>query len=244
MRLLALFRRLGPVDARNIRRDALLMWTPVLPFVVALLYRLGVPAVGGVLMDRLAFDLTPYHPLLMSAFVLTTASVVGMVVGFLLIDERDERTLTALLVSPVALGPYLAYRLTVPVALGFVMTLAAYPLTGLTPLSFVDLLAVAGLATLTAPVVALVLAAFSPNKVAAFAIVKLLNAVQILPVAAYFVDPPLQLAAGLVPTYWPFKVLWLAADGAPYAAYWLTGVVLHVAWIGWLLVRFNRVVRR
>ena len=38
-----LIRSLGPVDLRNIRRDPLLAWVGLLPFALALVYRLFVP---------------------------------------------------------------------------------------------------------------------------------------------------------------------------------------------------------
>lgn len=41
--------------------------------------------------------------------------VFGVVTGFLLLDERDDRTLTALQVTPLPLRAYIFYRVTVPI---------------------------------------------------------------------------------------------------------------------------------
>jgi hypothetical protein len=56
-----------------------------------------------------------------------------------------------------------------------------YPVTGPTPLALSSLLAIAIVAGLSAPILALVLAIAAPNKVAGFAVVKVMNAVNLLP---------------------------------------------------------------
>ena len=49
---------------------------------------------------------------------------------------------------------------------------------------------------LSAPLFALVLAAAAPNKVAGLAVVKILNAINLLPIAAAFLPIPLQVRGG------------------------------------------------
>ena len=154
----------------------------------------------------MGFDLTPYHPLVMGGYLMTAPGMVGMVIGFLFLDERDARTLTALRTTPFSMRQYLAYRVALPLLLGTASTLIGYPLTGLTPLALSSLLPIAIVAGFWAPTLALVLAIAAPNKVAGFAVVKV-NSVNLLPVVAYFVPRPLQFVAGILPP--------VLADAAP-----------------------------
>lgn len=239
MNLLKIYRSVGPVDLKNVRRDDLLAWVMAAPLVIALLLRFGVPPLAAWLQAGWAFDLRPYYGLLMSFFVLMAPSMVGMVIGFLLLDERDDRTLTALSVTPMPLGGYLLYRITLPLMLGFVITLAGYPLAGLAPLPIGHLVFIALVAALNGPVTALFLAAFAENKVSGFALVKVLNTINMLPVAAYFVDMPWQIAAGVVPAYWPMKMLWQAVGGQRYLLYGIAGAAVSTAVVGLLLRRFT-----
>jgi fluoroquinolone transport system permease protein len=162
----------------------------------------------------------------MSGYVMTAPGMVGMVIGFLVLDERDARTLTALRTTPLSLRQYLAYRVALPLLLGTASTLIGYPLTGMTPLALSSLLPIAIVAGLSAPILALVLAIAAPNKVAGFAVVKVMNAVNLLPVVAYFVSRPLQFAAGVSPAYWPMRALWSAAAGESYGAHLVIGTVI------------------
>jgi fluoroquinolone transport system permease protein len=239
MKILSVLRFAGPVDLRNVRRDDFLLWVGIGPFLLALLFRFGVPPLAGLLDRELGFDLAPYHGLLMSFFVLMAPSMIGWVTGFLLLDERDGGVLTALLVTPMPFAAYLLYRIGAPLLLGFVMTVAVYPLAGLAPLPLPDLIAISLVASLTGPAMALFLAAFAENKVAGFALVKVLNTLTMIPIAAWFLRSPWQLAAGLVPTYWPMKMVWLAMEGRGFLLHGLAGLAVYGVAMALLLKHFQ-----
>ena len=224
----AMFRALIYADSRVLWRDPLLGWILALPIGLALLLRPLIPRVQEGLLSGVGFDLTPYHPLVMGGYLMTAPGMVGMVIGFLFLDERDARTLTALRTTPLSMRQYLAYRVALPLLLGTASTLTGYPLTVLTPLALSALLPIAIVAGLSAPILALVLAIAAPNKVAGFAVVKVMNAVSLLPVVAYFAPRPLQFVAGIFPTYWPMRALWSAAIGETFAVYLVFGGVVSV----------------
>lgn len=238
VRLLSVFRILGPVDLKNIRRDPLLGWVGVLPLVLVLLYR-AVPLLREVLLERFAFDLTPYYPLIAGSFLTAAPGMVGMVVGFLLLDERDEGVATAIAVTPLAPASYLSYRLSAPIAAGLMMTVLAYPFVGLAPLAPPTLIVAAAAAALVAPLTAMFLKVFAENKVSGFAIVKVLNLIGIAPIAAWFVPEPWQWLAGIVPSYWPMKIVWLASEGRAWGAHAAAGVAVSGALL-MLLLRYDR----
>jgi fluoroquinolone transport system permease protein len=79
------------------------------------------------------------------------------------------------------------------------------------------------------PLLALVLAAAAPNKVAGLAVVKVLNGINLLPIAAFFVAPPLQFVAGVIPTYGPMRALSSAAAGEDYDSFLLIGAGVAAA---------------
>jgi fluoroquinolone transport system permease protein len=213
-------------DSRSLWRDPLLGWVLLLPVGLALLLRVLVPKASEVLLAAGGFDLAPYYALIMGGYLMTAPGIVGMVIGFLLLDERDARTLTALRVTPLSIRRYLGYRIALPLLVGTVSTLVGYPVIGITPLPLTPLLAIALVAGLSAPLLALVLATAAPNKVAGFAVVKVLNGVNLLPIAAFFLPVPLQYAAGVLPTYWPMRAFWSAAAGEEYVVYLGIGAIV------------------
>lgn len=246
MNMLTVLRTLGPIDWRNVRRDSLLRWMMVMPVVIALLLRLLIPWLTEALLIQFAFDLAPYRILFVSYALLTGTPVMfGVIIGFLLLDERDDRTLTALQVTPLSLNQYLAYRIGLPMGLSVVMMLLSFPLAGLVQFPLRYVLLVALLAAPLAPLFALVLAAVSTNKVQGFAITKGVGSLFIIPLIAYFVPLPWQWLFGLVPTFWPPKLYWLLDAGEPGA--WLifaVGMAYQLALLVLLVDRFDQVMHR
>jgi fluoroquinolone transport system permease protein len=251
MNRLYVLKGLGPIDARSIGRDALLRWVILLPLLIALLARWFLPLLLQQVESIVAVDLRPYYPPLMAyILLLLVPNLVGFVTGFLLLDQRDDRTLYALQVTPLSLNGYLIYRLTMPVILSFLLTLIVLPLSGLVPLNMPLLLIAAISAAPMAPIFALALAALSQNKVQGFALMKMSGIVLLPPLAAYFIRSDWQLLLGLVPTYWPAKILWAAQDwlaggsAAPLWFYFLAGLAFQLLFLLLLARRFNHIMHR
>jgi fluoroquinolone transport system permease protein len=246
MRALAAYRSLGAIDLRNVARDPMLRWVAVLTPLFGLLFRFAVPPIAVALEERLDFDLTMYYPLLMSFLPLMVAGMIGAVVGFLLLDQRDDQTMSALLVTPLSLGDYLRYRMIVLLALCVALSWITVPLAGLTETTWLQLTVTSIVAAPLAPIYALFLGSFAGNKVQGFALAKAIGIVILPCIAAYFVTGPWQTAFGVVPHYWSMKVFWLFDAGAPEAA--LAHAVVGLGWQGLVLVllarRFSRIVRR
>jgi fluoroquinolone transport system permease protein len=191
-------------------------------------------------------DLTSLYPLVIAdALLLLAPAVIGLVVGFLLLDQRDDRTLLALQVTPIALPRYLAYRLVAPMLLSLPLTLAAFPLARLGDLVGWPLVVAALAATPIAPLTALALAAFAENKVQGFALLKLANVLLLAPLATIFVGPPWSWLLAISPTYWPAKLFWLLQRGdASGWLYLLGGLIYHGLLLALLLRRFERVLHQ
>jgi fluoroquinolone transport system permease protein len=243
---MAVLRSLGPIDARSAHRDAMLRWLLFFTPCIGLGFRFAIPLVATFTESRFGFDLVPYYPLIMSFIGIAVPGMVGTVIGFLLLDQRDDDTLTALLVTPMSIGDYLRYRMVVPVVIGIPLTIVMFPLAGLTDVSAVQVITSSISAALIAPMYALFIASFAPNKVQGFALCKGMGVLAIPVLVAYFMPWPWQDIAGFVPTYWPLKVFWLFDDGAPGTAvgYAAVGCVYQALLLALLAARYTRVVHR
>ncbi|MGH9380651.1 MAG: hypothetical protein ACRD2Z_08580 [Thermoanaerobaculia bacterium] len=246
MRALAAYRSLGAIDLRNVAHDALLRWVVILTPAFGLLFRFGVPPIAAALEERFGFDLTRYYPLLMSFLPLIAAGMIGTVVGFLLLDQRDDQTLSALLVTPLSFSDYLRYRMIGPLLFCVALSWICIPLAGLTETTSLQAALASVVAAPLAPIYALFLGSFAANKVQGFALVKVAGIVMVPCIAAYLVTGPWQTAFGVVPHYWSMKVFWLFDEGATLAVpvYAVAGLGWQAAVLGLLARRFVRVVRR
>ncbi len=240
------FKALGPIDVRNVRRDSGIYWMIFLPILSAIIIRWGVPPLTADLLAKYDFDLAPYYPAILAYFfVIMGPLVFAVITGFLLLDEKDDNTLTALQVTPLSLNNYLAYRVTVPVILTIVMMFIIFPLANIGSLDWDELLIIAIAASPMAPMFALYLASIAQNKVQGFALMKLSGFVLFLPLFAYFTDSGWELVFGLIPTYWPMKVYWMYEAGQSGAWPYVIMAIIYQSFVTWLFTRrFHKILHQ
>lgn len=246
MKLSTVLRALGPMDALSVRRDTLLRWMIVLPLVMALAMRLVMPLLIARLDGWIPLDLQRlYGPLMGAVFLLLVPFLWGVLSGFLLLDERDDATLTALQITPLSMHHYLLYRLGLPSALSAATTFLLFPLTNLATLQSGPRLLLSLSAAPLAPVVALLLAALAQNKVQGLAMTKASGVLLLPALAAYFLPLPWRWLLSFVPTFWPTQAFWQALAGLP--SWWPTalGGLFYQLWLVRLLARrFDRIMHR
>lgn len=236
---------LGRNDARLIGRDSFLSGLLLYVIVMAIFMRLALPWLNDAVAANpdFSFAVTDFYPLIMGYIVLFLgAAMAGMMIGFILLDERDDNTLKALLVTPLPVRHYLVYRLGVPMLLATAIIIFEMLMINqaLVPLWQIIVLAIGG--ALTAPCITLILATFAENKVQGFAMLKIISSSGLIILAAWFVPEPLQFLFGIFPPYWIVKAYWLAVTGNE--LWWvclLIGVVLLSAALAWLSRRFEKV---
>lgn len=131
--MVRVMRAFGANDLRNIRRDSMMLTFTLAPLLAVVVLRIALPIATELLTERYGLDITPYYPLLLSLFVLGLPVGFGGLAGFMILDERDEDTLTALRVTPASMSGYAGYRIATAVLLSLLYTLGCISLTGLAP---------------------------------------------------------------------------------------------------------------
>jgi fluoroquinolone transport system permease protein len=232
---------LSLIDAVSVYRDSLLRWIVALPILIALVGRFFLPIIIERLEETLHITVGQFYPVVMSYALLTTApAMCGMVVGFLLLDERDDRTLLALRVTPLSTINYLIWRLSMPMLTSIVITLVVFPLAGMENPGLIRLSISALAASPLAPLMALALATVAENKVQGFALVKASGLFLVAPLVANFVHSSWQIAFGIIPVYWSARLLWAFQQGEPSPwIYLAVGLAYQLLLLGILIRRFN-----
>jgi fluoroquinolone transport system permease protein len=231
MQTIAKLRTLGQIDLRSALADPMLRLMLVLPLVVAAAIRLLLPALLTQVSALAEVELTWIGPLLSGYVVISFGPLLaGCIAGFLLLDQRDDRTWLALRVTPVPLWLLLAYRLVAPLLLGLPITVAAVAVAGGAGLSFGAALLAALAAAPLAPTTALALAVFARNKVEGLALVKAGSLLLVLPLAALFMPSAWQLPLYALPTFVVAQAVWALQAGvaawSPIGVSWLLGSLL------------------
>ncbi|OHD57109.1 MAG: hypothetical protein A2Y33_09295 [Spirochaetes bacterium GWF1_51_8] len=190
-------------DIKSISRDSILIAITLAPILIALVFKFGIPPLRELAAPY--FELRDYYPLITAFFPVIVPSMYGFVIGFMLLDDRDENTLTALAVTPLGKMGYVWYKLSIPTLTSLVMVLALTPFIGLMQFDFIRFIPVALMTSLEAPIVTLFLSSFASNKVEGLALAKL-DGVFFLPMCVpFFTKSPLQYIGGIMPSFWAGK---------------------------------------
>ena len=156
----------GRNDIRGTYRDPLLVMIVVAPIIWTLGVVILTPLFTEMLAERYQFDLVPYYPLVLTAFLLLTSIVIaGGLAAFLVLDEVDAGTLTALRVTPVPLSTFFAYRAGTVMVVTTVYVVATMSLSGiLAPGLIPALIPIGMLAGLSAVVTLLLIVAVAEQQ--------------------------------------------------------------------------------
>jgi fluoroquinolone transport system permease protein len=227
----------GRNDIRDTYRNPLLVMVVVAPVIWTTGVAVLTPRMTALLARRNGFDLVPYYPLILTAFLLLTSIIiVGALAAFLVLDEVDAGTLTALRVTPVPLSMFFAYRAATVLVVTTAYVVATISFSGLLRPGLIPALVPIGLlAGLSAVVTLLLIIAMASNKIQGLAVVRALGMlIAGLPCLPWFIHSSWNLAFGVLPPYWAAKAFWVASDHGTWWPYLLAGVGYNLA-IAWAL---------
>lgn len=228
-------------DSRSILRDPILMASVFGPLLFALLLRLASTFGAPWIYSHTGIFLADYARLSLTLLLFITAITTGTLVGFVILDEKDEQVLSYLAITPLSRALYLSYRLITPLLVTLCIGALAVFITGI-PLPLKYLLLGLCIAALEALICSLLLASFAQNKVEGLAYSKLLGVFLLGPFIERLGESPWQYLACTLPPFWLSLVLH-STNNTQLLLHTLGGVLFHLILLFALYKRFlNQVI--
>ena len=229
----------GRNDIRGTYRDPLLVMVVLAPVIWTSLVAILTPTITEMLAQRYEFDLVPYYPLVLTAFLLLTSIIIAGGLGaFLMLDEVDAGTMTALRVTPVPMVTFFGYRAGTVMVVTTIYVIATLSFSGILEPGLTGALIPIGLVSgLSAVVTLLLIVTMASNKIQGIAMLRALGMlIAGLPCLPWLIDSPWNLAFGVLPPYWAAKAFWVACAHGAWWPYLVGGVAYNLA-IAWPLFR-------
>ena len=234
--------RLLKGSALQIYRDQMLLLLCIAPFLTGTVMCLVIPLADRLLVKYANFTITPYY-LMSDALVMTLGSMMsGIMVGLLMLDERDDGICAYYAVTPIGGVAYLVSRLALPFIYSLFSALIVIAYSALGGMDYVLLLAPAVLSACSGPVMAMLLVSIASNKVEGLAVSKLIGIIIFGIPIAWFADSWLRVIGYLLPSFWPMDMLLQAKAGdmAGYVLDFAIGLACICMWIAGLYGMFSR----
>lgn len=172
--------------------------------------------------------------------VLMTGYIFGVLIAFTLLDDRDDKVLMSLKITPISVKHYVVIKLIISFIFGYLgSTIIMYATGFLSDSSFGILVLVALSSAIQAPGVALIVNSFGKNKVEGFVIMKITGLILAFPVIAFYVSGWAQNFLGVAPGYWAARIIELeivpSEEGSILFTFFL-GMVYNMTTL-WLLLK-------
>jgi fluoroquinolone transport system permease protein len=190
-------------DMRVIYRDRFLLVLLSYPLLIALGMRWAAPWIP---FEGAALYLAP-------AAVMAASAMLGMVLAFSLIEEREQQTWLLLRVLPLSQRRLFGYLISTCAGLAFISSLGAAALYG-QPIQLVpDFLLMAAVSALTAPLLMLLTSSLASNKIEGMAVSKTLNGALSGVILIFLLPAGWHWALAWNPYYWIYIGLLRAYAG-------------------------------
>ena len=187
-KFLALLQR----DVRGIYRDGFLVMMTAYNLLIAVAARI---VLRWVPIENIEVYVAPF-------IIITACSLVGLVFGFALVEERETQTWLLMRVIPISQRTLAAYWLVAVGGFCFVIALLSALIYGLAPASVAGVLVFAAVTAVGAPVVMLLLGALASNKIEGMAVGKIISGSSLLLVPVFVLPSEWHVAVMWYPWYW------------------------------------------
>lgn len=187
-------------DMKNTRRDPTLLVILLVPLLLILITRFGIPPIA----EQWPV-ITDYYNMVIAFFCVLTAMMPGFIVSFMLLDERDQHVLTAMRTMPITPAGFFGMRMLYMFLFGIIGCFLLMQLNGLVEISIIKSLIISLVCAACSPMFVFMTVSLAKNKIEGATIMKVLNVLLMLPIVSLFIDNPLTYLLSIIPFFWIYE---------------------------------------
>ncbi|TCK98162.1 fluoroquinolone transport system permease protein [Natranaerovirga hydrolytica] len=191
-------------------RDPLLSFLLIYPLILTVIARFAIPYTE----EQFQLSLEGYYHIILGALLLMTALITGAIIGFSILDDRDDNILYAIDVSPVSFDFFVGFRFLLSFILTFITSIVSIIIMKsviIIPLYAMLLIPLS--TSLFSSVAAMTINCLATNKIEGFAMIKGVGMIIVLPIVSMFFTDAKEFFFAFEPNFWAIKALSVSALG-------------------------------
>jgi fluoroquinolone transport system permease protein len=189
-------------DMKQIVRDPIMAIMLAAPMLTIVIFKLLVIFLTPLIQSQTGFDIVPYYEYVFAFVLLINTGLLGIITGFLMLDDRDGNIVQLMSVTPLGKGGYLANRLVIASVASLFYTIAGFFILNLVEMPFYAMLLLAVLSAIYTAIIGLLLFSGASDKVKGLTFAKALNILVLFAFADLFAVSWFTYLAWLFPPYW------------------------------------------
>lgn len=219
-------------DLKQLIREPMMVLLFILPLIMAPLFRLilsfGVP----IALSYFTFEVSLYYDYILSFGLLLVPGMLGIVMGFMLLDDKDGNIIELLSITPLGTSGYLFIRLSFVAASSLIYVIYSYIVLQLFLVSLSVIIIISIYLSIFSVIIGLIFINLATDKVKGLTYAKGLNLMLLMILADLLNSPLASFVASLFPSYWIFKII--ESNGSLFSLF--MGLITHGSWLILLLL--------
>jgi hypothetical protein len=194
-------------DLKQIMRDPIMAALMLAPLFLIAVFKLIVVLLVPFILTRTGFDASPYMDYVFVFVIMMCGALLGIVTGFMMIDERDGHISELMSVTPLGREGYLFNRLLFAAVSAFLYSILGYYVLGIVELPIIAVLFTALLSANYAIIIGLLIFSFADDKVKGLTFAKAINSLSLFAFTDLFSLKWLTVLSWFFPPYWITQVV-------------------------------------
>jgi fluoroquinolone transport system permease protein len=223
-------------DIKQILRDPVMTLLLVAPLLLIIVFKILEVFLIPFLLQKTGFDVMPYASYIFSFILLMNSGMLGIVTGFMMLDERDGNIAQLLEITPLGRSGYLLNRLSFASMLSVFYCLISFAVFSLVDLPFYSIILLCFLSAIYTAIIGLLIYSGADDKVKGLTFAKGLNTLVLFAFTDLFALNWLTALSWLFPPYW-ITMMIKSPDSFLFNC---LAITIHVVWLGVLIFRYGR----
>lgn len=187
--------------------------------------------------ENTGFVIGMYADVIIAVFALMMPMIFGALIGFSILDDRDDNVLMTIKVTPLGLQRFFSFRLIMIFIFAIMASIFVILFADIGDLALSRVIAISIVSSLSAPLTGLFINSFASNKIEGFAIMKGFGVLIFIPLVSLFVFDFKELFFAFAPGFFPAKAVSALVRGdqfmylsfnSYYILGWVYGIVMNI----------------
>ncbi len=223
-------------DIKQIVRDPIMALLLVAPVLLISVFKILEVFLIPFLATNTGFDITPYNAYILSFVLLINSGMLGIVTGFMMLDERDGNIAQLLEITPLGRSGYLLNRLLFASLLSIIYCFLSFGVFNLVDVPLLAIIFISILASNYTGIIGLLIYSGADDKVKGLTFAKGLNSLVLFAFTDLFSLTWLTILSWFFPPYWITLIIKSPNSPVLYGA----ALLVHIIWLGLLIFRYGR----
>ena len=220
-------------EIKKLFREPIMALLFLVPLIIPVLFRLLLTFLVPFILNYLYFDISLYEHYILSLVLLMNAMLLSIVMGFTMIDDRDNKIAELMSITPMGKSGYLFMRLALVSVFVVLYSVYSYFALGIFIIPMYTLLGISFILCLYSGIMGLLLFSVATDKVNGLTYAKGLNSIAFFAFADLLNIEWLNILSGFFPPYWITKII---ADPTDLFSF-IMGALISAVWFGIFLAK-------